>query len=47
MQLTNRIQYLDAIKAMLMYIVIWGHVIKYTNLEEGINNPIASFIYFK
>ena len=28
-----------------MFIVIWGHVIQYTNVQEGLNNKIAAFIY--
>lgn len=44
--MTNgRILYLDAIKAVLMFLVIWGHVIQYTNAQEGLDNPIAAFIY--
>lgn len=41
----DRILYLDAIKAILMFLVIWGHVIQYTNGVEGINNDIALIIY--
>lgn len=41
----SRILYLDAIKAILIFIVIWGHAIQYTNSTEGLINPIASFLY--
>lgn len=41
----GRILYIDAIKAVLMFLVIWGHVIQYTNTHEGLNNSIAAFIY--
>lgn len=43
--MTQRILYIDAIKAFLMFIVIWGHTIQYTNVYEGLNNSIAAFIY--
>ena len=41
----NRIIYIDAIKAVLMFLVIWGHVIQYTNIKENLDNDIAAFIY--
>lgn len=41
----ERILYIDGIKAVLIFLVIWGHVIQYTNMNEGLNNPIAAFIY--
>lgn len=41
----NRIIYIDAIKAVLMFLVIWGHVIQYTNIKEHLDNDIAAFIY--
>ena len=41
----NRIFYIDAIKAVLMFLVIWGHVIQYTNITENLDNDIAAFIY--
>ena len=41
----ERILYIDAIKAVLMFLVIWGHVIQFTNVHEGLNNPTAAFIY--
>ena len=30
----NRIIYIDSIKAVLMLLVIWGHVIQYTNKSK-------------
>lgn len=45
MNIENRIIYLDAIKAVLIFLVIWGHSIQYTNITEDLSNPIASFIY--
>lgn len=41
----KRILYIDALKAVLMFLVVWGHTIQYTNTNEGLNNPIAAFIY--
>lgn len=40
-----RIYYIDAIKAVLMFLVVWGHVIQYTNVKEGLDNCMAAFIY--
>ena len=41
----ERILYIDAIKTVLIFLVIWGHTIQYTNANEGLGNPIAAFIY--
>lgn len=41
----NRIIHIDAIKAVLMFLVTWGHVIQYTNIRENLDNDIAAFIY--
>lgn len=43
--MNKRIFYIDAIKAVLMFLVVWGHVIQYTNAKEGLDNYIAAFIY--
>lgn len=45
MENKERILYIDVIKAVLIFLVLWGHVIQYTNMNEGLNNPIAAFIY--
>lgn len=45
MENKGRILYIDGIKAVLIFLVLWGHVIQYTNMNEGLNNPIAAFIY--
>ena len=28
-----------------MFLVVWGHVIQYTNVKEGLDNCMAAFIY--
>lgn len=43
--MNKRIFYIDAMKAVLMFLVVWGHVIQYTNVNEGLDNDIAAFIY--
>lgn len=41
----NRIEYLDSIKSVLIFTVIWGHFIAGTNNVEGQNNSKFIIIY--
>lgn len=42
---TRRISWLDMVKLISIYLVIWGHALQYLNSESPMDNPLWVFIY--
>ena len=42
---TGRIAWLDIVKLISIYLVVWGHCLQYLNSDSPMNNHLWVFIY--